>query len=95
MSINIWLDDIRDPISNGWFIVKTVKECKKVLLKHSVRLMSLDHDLGEGQETGYDLLCWMEKNNIWPSEEVLIHTMNPVGRLRMEQVLAKRKVIDR
>jgi hypothetical protein len=39
--------------------------------------------------TGYDVLCWMEENNVWPPEGVQVHTANPVGRARMQQVVNK------
>lgn len=39
--------------------------------------------------TGYDLVTWMEENNVWPSESILCHSRNPVGRARMQQVLMK------
>lgn len=39
--------------------------------------------------TGYDLVCWMEENNIWPSIGIVIHSKNPVGKARMAQVMMK------
>lgn len=39
--------------------------------------------------TGYDLVTWMEENNVWPSEAILVHSANPVGRARMQQVMMK------
>lgn len=39
--------------------------------------------------TGYTLICWMEEHNIWPPEGVTVHSMNPVGRERMQQVVRK------
>lgn len=40
--------------------------------------------------TGYDLVCWMEENNIWPKYKPKVHSANPVGRLRMQQVIDKK-----
>jgi hypothetical protein len=40
--------------------------------------------------TGYTLVCWMEKNDIWPSEMCVVHSRNPAGRLRMMQVITKK-----
>ena len=40
-------------------------------------------------KTGYDLVCWMEENNIWPPEGTRVHSANPVGRARMEMVIRK------
>lgn len=38
--------------------------------------------------TGYNLVCWMEENNVWPSL-IRVHSSNPVGRQRMQQVINK------
>ncbi len=49
MSINLWLDDIRNPNHFGrigWTWVKTVDEAKSLLADGQVRRASLDHDLG-------------------------------------------------
>lgn len=37
--------------------------------------------------SGYDLVSWMEDNNIWPVDGVTVHSMNPIGRLRMKQII--------
>lgn len=61
---------------------------------------SLDHDLAwdhypqNGIEqksnvmTGYDVCCWLEKNPQYlPQDGVTVHSMNPVGKERMKQVI--------
>jgi hypothetical protein len=37
--------------------------------------------------TGYTLVCWMEKTGIWPKNKTTVHSMNPVGRARMQQAI--------
>jgi hypothetical protein len=37
--------------------------------------------------TGYDLVCWMEETGHWPETKPVVHSMNPVGRDRMRQVI--------
>ena len=37
--------------------------------------------------TGYDLCLWMAEHGIWPAEKPTVHSMNPVGRQRMEGVI--------
>lgn len=39
--------------------------------------------------TGYDLVSWMEETGTWPARMPLVHSANPVGRARMEQVILK------
>lgn len=97
--MNLWLDDIRPPWKHGcigWEWVKTVEEAIAILETGKVRKASLDHDLSEeatmgmpkrGERTGYTVVCWMEENAVWPPEGVSVHSMNPVGRKRMQDVI--------
>lgn len=41
------------------------------------------------EKTGYSVICWMEENNIWPKEGVRVHTMNPVGKDKMLEIVNK------
>lgn len=49
-------------------------------------LIDLDHDLGEGK-SGYDVCKYIIQNNI-PCQ-YRIHSMNPVGRFNMNQLLQR------
>ena len=59
---------------------------------HPYGVISFDHDLGfryqyiEAGEMKYDLpddtrrvMTWMIENDFWPTQAILVHTMNPVG----------------
>lgn len=38
--------------------------------------------------TGYTFLCWLEENfEYWPVNKPQVHSANPVGRMRMQQVI--------
>lgn len=98
--IDLWLDDIREPERfghAGWTWAKTADEAIELLKTGRVRRASLDHDLSidqmlqyhDNEKTGYDVVCWMEENNVWPPEGTKVHSMNPVGAARMEQVISK------
>ena len=93
--IRLWLDDIRDPASHGyigWMWVKTAQEAITILASKNVVEASLDHDLTINQtkeDTGYTVVCWMEEHNVWPRDGVRCHSMNPVGRQRIEAVIHK------
>ena len=39
------------------------------------------------EKTGYDVVCWMEENNVWPPEGTRVHSANPVGKQRMQVVI--------
>jgi hypothetical protein len=97
--MKVWLDDLRPPHLHGclgWVWVKDYHECLEALKTGLVEAISLDHDLSlkatlgdwSGELTGYEVLCWMEENEVWP-EQVRIHSMNPAGRARMQLVLDK------
>lgn len=84
--VDMWLDDMRLAPA-GWVHVKTVAEAKKLLKEGIVRAASLDHDLGDDELSGYDLVCWMEEHNHWPHKVPSVHSMNPVGRKKMMDVI--------
>lgn len=92
----LWLDDIRPPKIPGAVWVKTVDGAIAALKTGKVEYASLDHDLSidaifgvmeEGEKTGYNVVCWMEENNVLPPNGVAVHSMNPVGKARMLVVL--------
>lgn len=96
--MNLWLDDVRAPWKHGclgWEWAKTADEAIAFLATGRVEKASLDHDLSEqrtigvddGSKTGYDVVCWMEVHDIWPPEGVTVHSLNPVGRQRMQQAI--------
>jgi hypothetical protein len=98
--MKLWLDDVRDPIRHGYagFVwVKTAREAIEQLQTGEVTFASLDHDLSaqatmgnwRGQLTGYEVVCWMERNDVWPRDGVAVHSMNPAGRKRMEAVIQR------
>lgn len=95
--VNIFLDDERKP-PIGFIGVTTAQECIEWLKlcqekNTTITMLSLDHDLGYlnpdtlEEETGYDVLCWLEQNLGAMPENIVLHTANPVGRRRMQIVL--------
>lgn len=94
--INIYLDDLR-PAPDGFILVKNVLECIKLIKenKSKINILSLDHDLGENQPTGYNLTLWLAGQyqdgfNYFP-RKIFLHTANPVGRMNMLQLLERYK----
>jgi CheY-like chemotaxis protein len=86
----LYLDDLRDT-PKGWDRVHTAQECVEALATQQYDTVSLDHDLGENQLTGYDVLAWLEEtvqqHKDFRIPTIFIHTDNPVGRIRMVQAL--------
>lgn len=98
--MKLWLDDLRDPAKYGrigWTWAKTAQEAIDLLKTGKVICASLDHDLTiqqtlgtpDKEDTGYTVVCWMEENDVWPDGGVEVHSMNPVGKWKMEQAIRK------
>lgn len=65
-----------------------------LLKAKQVRKLSLDHDLGDGEKTGYHLVIWMVENNKWPEEKPVVHSANPVGAYAMRMLIDKWYKVD-
>lgn len=92
MKIYIWLDDERSmpapPFECGMVIhARTYGEALIPVLGsdyYDEIYMDFDHDLGE-KKTGYDVAKFLVENKIMVKYHV--HSMNPVGRANIEQLL--------
>jgi hypothetical protein len=84
--MRVYLDD-RRKAPEDWILVKTPEEAINLLSSGSVKEISLNHDLGLPDKTGYDVLLWIEfevlTNNFVPPN-IIIHTSNPSARIKME-----------
>lgn len=95
-TISVYLDDERQT-PDGFVRTYTPKETIEILKTQQVENLSLDHDLGDDENigTGYDVLVWLEEavfsgefyekygfNVPW----INIHSMNPVGKERMQKL---------
>lgn len=97
--MRLWLDDVREPWKYGFIASEwahTAQEAIAMLKTGEITFASLDHDLSleatlgqpaVGEESGYTVVCWMEENACWPSEGVVVHSLNPPGKARMEAVI--------
>lgn len=85
--MNIFLDDIRIPLSDDWIVVKNYAqfiELFDTITLDDVKLISLDHDLGEtiNEKTGYDIAKWLVELSIFTKKDLPViqcHSANPVG----------------
>lgn len=98
--IKIWVDDIR-PAPEGYYLIKTVDDCRYLLLRHmcptalgvryAIEEISLDHDAGDYVKYGGDyikILDYMEELGI-NDISINLHTANPVGRENMRRIIKK------
>ena len=83
--IRLFLDDTR-PTPEGWTLARTVTEAKELLQNNTVSAISLDHDLEN--EDGMQLVDWMLRSNNVPAE-IIIHSWNQIGIMRMQTVLER------
>ena len=80
--VSLLVDDVRD-LRVTDLIARNYKGAIQVLTAIKVDVMYLDHDLGPGK-TGYDLLNFMFAKNIRiKPKQIILVTMNPVGRENM------------
>lgn len=90
--MNVWLDDKR-PMPSGYGVhVTNAHDALKLLRCGLVKLISLDHDLGDESVTGtgYDVAKGIEEMAHAKKLRritVYVHTQNPVGRQNIEAAI--------
>jgi hypothetical protein len=90
--MKLYLDDEREA-PEGWIRVHTVPDLIHMVRNsaNEVQVISLDHDLGEGELSGYDFLKWLEEEvahaRIKSISEIHIHSANPAGVKNMQSAL--------
>lgn len=93
--MKIYLDDERktpetEPGEESWVRCFHVWEVIALLEKREpIEILSLDHDLGSGEPTGYEVVRWLEEkvatDPTFPApEHIFVHSANPVGKERMK-----------
>lgn len=87
--VNLYVDDLRK-CPEGFSIARSYDEAIEILSTSKINILSLDHDLGIGEngieKNGYDVVKYMCENGISP-KKVYIHTDNVVGRDNMYYTL--------
>ena len=97
--VKIWLDDIR-PAPEGYYHCHSVNEAKAAIrrcelngVRSYIAEINCDHDLGDFAKDGGDGIClidWLREREAY-YYEIVIHTMNPVGRKNMQKALDRYK----
>ena len=87
--IHVYLDDLR-PCPKGFVLAKNMEECVELLTSCEVDILSLDHDLGWDEPTGYDVAKYIVEHRLYP-KVIYLHSANPVGRMNMYQLLYRYK----
>jgi hypothetical protein len=85
--MKLYLDDIRNPSTGGWNIVRSYQEFVQFILDHGMPdMISFDHDLGEDVPTGMDCAKWIVDNG-YRVVNFNVHSANPVGKSNIEGLL--------
>jgi len=100
MNYKLYLDDIRNPKTSGWIIVRSYNDAIDIIIRKGIPIeMSLDHDLGENSLSGYDFIKWFyyraincEANTYEVlNTKVNVHSANPVGTKSMIDFMTSAK----
>jgi hypothetical protein len=88
---NLLIDDMRDPkdFPNITRVARDYAQAIDALQNDGPwDMVWFDHDLGEGWQvgfaTGYDVMCWLEKNPQFIPKHISLCTQNAVGREKMK-----------
>lgn len=89
----LWLDDCR-PAPEGWtqhFHVDDMIDDIRWLMSHgeTIKIISLDNDLGDREKEGYKVLDWLESLQKPIDFSIHIHSANPVARERMRAIIQR------
>lgn len=87
--INVYLDDLR-PCPRGFTLARNAEECIALLESCEIHILSLDHDLGYDQPTGYDVTRYMVEHGKF-AREIYLHTSSAIGRTNMYQLLYRNR----
>lgn len=103
MVMKIWVDDVRTVPNNDYLWAKStnqaihiIEECEDKIRKTGKTpseqniVIDLDHDSGDFYGDGEDyirILDWLESTN--RAYSIRLHTMNPVGRQNMLNIIRK------
>jgi hypothetical protein len=87
--IHVYLDDLR-PCPKGFVLARNAAECIELLKSCEVDILSLDHDLGWDELTGYDVAKFIVESGRY-AKDIYLHTSSAMGRSNMFHLLYKNR----
>ena len=87
--VHVYLDDLRR-CPKGFILARNAAECMLLLDEYEIDILSLDHDLGHGEPTGYDVVKYMVEHGKF-AKHIYLHTSSAIGRSNMYQMLYRYK----
>ena len=94
MTYKLFIDDLRDPITNDWKIARSSTEAKNIVTKFGIpNEIAFDHDLGSEDnpnDTSIIFIKWLieqllDKELFLPvGFKFSVHSMNPIGAVNIK-----------
>ncbi len=82
VNMKLFVDDVRDPVGEGFTVVRQYKQAVLLLDLLEFDFISLDYDIQDGY-TGLDILKYMSDNNKYPKSQLNIHSTHSIGSVAM------------
>lgn len=80
----LFLDDVREPFDNTWFVVRNFHTYVSYIKKYGVPdVIAFDHDLGPTEPNGFDCATWLVGNCTTLPKVVIVHSYNIAGAKRI------------
>ena len=89
MMMKLWIDDIR-PAPDGFIWCKSVNQAKAAITayEHQYSCDNILIDLDDDVDGYFKILDWLEEKNIVDTGYFFkIHSKNPVGIMKMEDII--------
>ena len=89
MMMKLWIDDIR-PAPDGFIWCKSVNQAKAAITayEHQYSCDNILIDLDDDADGYFKILDWLEEKNIIDTGYFFkIHSKNPVGIMKMEDII--------
>lgn len=83
--INIYMDDCRKR-PPGFTLARTTEECLLLLRECEVDILSLDYDMGPGDDNGGEVAKRIVLEELFP-REIYLHTSSALGLKEMFEIL--------
>ena len=93
MTYKLFIDDLRDPVTNDWKVARSSVEAKDIVVEFGIpNEIAFDHDLG-GEDTSIIFIHWLinkmldEELSLPEGFKFSVHSMNPIGATAIKSIM--------
>jgi len=93
MTYKLFIDDLRDPVTNDWKVARSSAEAKDIVVEFGIpNEIAFDHDLG-GEDTSIIFIHWLinkmldEELSLPEGFKFSVHSMNPIGAIAIKSIM--------